>query len=105
MVREEPLNEPESQDHPPWYFLTNYGHVLAFVAGAPDARIVDIARGVGITERAVQRIISELVEKGYLERHKTGRRNRYELVRGARFRHPLLSDREVGSVLSTLLPG
>jgi DNA-binding IclR family transcriptional regulator len=87
-----------------WRFLTNHALVLIVIARSPDARITDIARSLGITERAVQRIISELVEAGHVERHKTGRRNRYEIVRVARFRDPPLRDREIGSLLDALLP-
>ena len=49
-----------------WTFLSNYGHVLVALARDPDARVRDIAGNVGITERAVQQIIGELVEEGYL---------------------------------------
>jgi len=52
-------------------------------------RARDIADAVGITERAVLAIISDLVEAGYLEREKVGRRNRYTVVADKPFRHPL----------------
>lgn len=71
-----------------WNFLTNHAHVLLCVWEDPEARVRDIATRVGITERAVQRILQELESDGYLVRERVGRRNRYR-VRGDRpLRHP-----------------
>ena len=70
-----------------WTFLSNYGHVLVALAKDPDARIRDVAESVGITERAVQQIVAELVEEGYLEKAKVGRRNRYAVMRNMHLRH------------------
>ncbi|MGZ6079995.1 MAG: helix-turn-helix transcriptional regulator [Myxococcaceae bacterium] len=71
-----------------WNFLTNHAHVLLCVWEDPEARVRDIATRVGITERAVQRILQELETDGYLVRERVGRRNRYR-VRGDRpLRHP-----------------
>lgn len=60
-----------------WSFLTNHGQILLRVAEQPDIRLRDLAADVGITERAAHRIVSELVDSGYVERHREGRRNRY----------------------------
>ncbi len=70
-----------------WTFLSNYGHVLVALSRDPDARVRDIADNVGITERAVQQIIAELVEEGYLTKEKVGRRNRYEVLGNMYLRH------------------
>lgn len=80
-----------------WTFLSNYGHVLVCLARDPDARMRDVAEAVGITERAVQQIVRELVEHGYVEKQKVGRRNHYRVVRSAHFRHELESDVSLGS--------
>ena len=74
---------------PPWTFLSNHAHVLICIAGDPEARMRDVAQMVGVTERAVQRIVAELEEGGYLVRHKEGRRNRYEVTASRPLRHPL----------------
>lgn len=71
-----------------WTFLSNHGHVLVALAEDPDARLRDIAERVGITERAVQGILADLEDGGYLRRERVGRRNHYRLKRGGRFRHP-----------------
>ena len=40
-----------------WTFLTNHAHVLLCIARDPGIRLVDVARQVGVTERAAHRIL------------------------------------------------
>ncbi len=85
-----------------WNFLTNHAHVLLGVWEDPEARVRDIATRVGITERAVQRILQELESDGYLVRERVGRRNRYR-VRGDRpLRHPGGDQRPVMVLLEVM---
>jgi DNA-binding MarR family transcriptional regulator len=86
-----------------WDFLTNHAHVLMCVAHDPGIRLRDIAAAVGITERAAHRILSQLVEEGYVLRERRGRRNRYEVVAGRPMRHPLVQELEVGELLEVLV--
>jgi hypothetical protein len=86
-----------------WDFLTNHAHVLLCVAKDPGVRLRDIAADVGITERAAHRILSELVEEGYVVRSREGRRNHYEVKPELSLRHPLVEGREVGDLLDLLL--
>ena len=72
-----------------WDFLTNHADVLVCAANDPGARLRDIAASVGITERAAHRILSELVEAGYVVRERDGRRNRYEVKAELPLRGPL----------------
>jgi DNA-binding transcriptional regulator LsrR (DeoR family) len=82
---------PRAAPPPPssWSFLTNHAHVLAWLAAHPAARMRDVAAEVGVTERAVQRIVAELEEGGYLTITREGRRNRYAVDRKRPLRHPL----------------
>ena len=89
-------------DRPRWTFLTNYGHVLLCIARDPDARLRDIAVSVGITERAAQAIVGDLVDDGYLAKSRTGRRNQYEVHSEAPMRHPASAGHSVGELLSAL---
>lgn len=82
-----------------WTFLSNHGHVLVCLTRDPDARLRDVADQVGITERAVQQIVQALVEEGYLVKTKVGRRNRYQVVRSAHFRHRVEQHLTVGAFL------
>lgn len=96
---------PESPVATPrqWTFLSNHGHVLVCLAQNPDARLRDVAQAVGITERAVQKIVSDLEEAGVVEREREGRRNRYRLHTERPLRHPIESHRTVGALLAMVL--
>ena len=85
-----------------WSFLTNHAHVLLCVTRGTGFRLRDIAEQVGITERAAQRIITELVDEGYLDRHREGRRNYYEVHPEAPLRHPLQAGYTVGDLIGAL---
>ncbi len=85
-----------------WTFLTNHAHVLVCVARDPGMRLRDIAERVGITERATQRILGDLVAGGYVTREREGRRNRYDLRPELPLRHPLEADRTIGELLAVL---
>ena len=88
-----------------WTFLSNHAHVLFLLCKNPDLRMRDIAAKVNITERAVQRIVHDLVEEGFLVIHKEGRRNHYEAVLGAHLRHPLEAGITIGDVLAGMQNG
>lgn len=85
-----------------WTLLTAHGHVLVEIARDPDARVRDISDAVGLTERAVHAIISDLEQAGYVERTKVGRRNRYTVNLDNPFRHPAQHDLRVGPFLDML---
>ena len=85
-----------------WTFLTNHAHVMVCLRRDPTARIRDIAVAVGITERAAQRIVSELEGAGYLTRSREGRRNSYALHPELPLRHPLEGDHSVMELLDLL---
>ena len=88
-----------------WTFLTNHTHVLLMVSQRPDIRVREIAAAVGVTERAVLRIIHELCESGFLTIEKTGRENRYAVSVDLPLRHPLERGHTVGELLETLSRG
>jgi MarR family len=85
-----------------WTFLTNHAHVLSCIVGEPGVRLRDVAASVGITERAAQRIVADLVDAGYLERERVGRRNVYRADLDRPLRHPLDAGRPVGDLLSAV---
>lgn len=93
----------QKKDHSgDWTFLSNYGHVLFCLAMNSTARLRDIAEQVGLTERAVQRIVAELERGGIITRIREGRRNRYELHTQQHLRHPLEARHTVGDLISAL---
>ena len=93
------MSSPESKR---WHFLTSHAQVLLCLQRNPRTRLRDVAETVGITERAAQRIVSDLVEAGYVSREREGRRNHYVLDRSAPMRHPSQRDREIGELLDLL---
>ncbi len=85
-----------------WTFLTNHSHVLLCLAEDSAMRMRDIAREVGITERAVQRIISDLVNEGYIERVREGRRNTYKINPEKHLRHPLEREKTIQELIELI---
>jgi predicted ArsR family transcriptional regulator len=88
---------------PNWAYLSNHGHVLVCLARDPNARLRDVAAAVGITERAVQRIVAELEQGGVLMREREGRRNHYTLKRDSSLRHSVEGAATVGDLLDAIL--
>ena len=89
---------------PAFGFLTNHGLVLLCIAHDPGARMRDIAADVQITERAAQRIVADLIEAGYLDRERVGRRNRYTVQAGLPIALPTRRDIDLNALLNVLLP-
>ena len=87
---------------PGWTFLTNHGHVLVCIARDPGIRGRDIASRVGITERAAQAIVADLVADGYVTRTRVGRRNHYEISRDQLLRHPVEQPHSIGELLQLI---
>jgi hypothetical protein len=86
-----------------WTFLTNHAHVLLCLARAPEVRMRDVATLVEITERAVQRIVLDLEQGGYLERRRVGRCNRYDVRPDQPLRHPIEQHEQVASLIALVL--
>jgi DNA-binding IclR family transcriptional regulator len=89
-------------EHKTWTFLTNHAQVLLCLAESPDIRLRDVAERVGITERATQRILAELIESGYVKTERVGRRNRYTVDRHHAMRHTAQLGYEIGALLKAL---
>lgn len=87
-----------------WTFFSNNAHVLVCLTQTPQPTTREIAIRVGITERAVQRIVMRLVKAGVLNVMKDGRRNRYELDLDQQLRHPLESHKTIGEFLRLINP-
>lgn len=92
----------QSKDQSRWTFLTSHARVLIIIARDPGVRLRDVAAACGLTERAVQGIVADLEDGGYLTRSREGRRNRYEILPGAMFRHPAEADHEIAGLLALI---
>ena len=83
-----------------WTFFSNYGHVLVCLARNREARLRDVALEVGITERAVQKIVRDLQDAGFVTVSKQGRCNRYRINKRKTLRHDLESHCTIGKLLA-----
>ena len=97
-MKKNPKQAVPAQAHP-FTYLTNHSHVLVALDTDPELRVRDLAGLVGITERAVQRILVDLEDAGVIRIEKIGRRNRYRILRSAKLRHPLEQHCSVGGLL------
>jgi DNA-binding MarR family transcriptional regulator len=97
-----PDPQDKTQQAGTWAFLTNHAQVLLGIARDPQSRARDIAEEVGITERATQRILAELIADGYITRTKIGRRNLYKINPKGHLRHPVFRDLSIGSLIEVL---
>ncbi len=86
-----------------WTFITNHARVLAVIADNHSVRIREIAAYCRLTERAVQKIIADLEEAGYLSHTREGRTNTYRIDPGKVLRHPAEAGLTVASLLSLLV--
>jgi predicted ArsR family transcriptional regulator len=82
--------------------LTNHSHVLLLLASDADLVLREVAATVGITERAVQRIIQDLVAEGFVERERVGRKNRYRVLTEQPLRHPIEAHRKIGDLIDLI---
>jgi predicted transcriptional regulator len=86
-----------------WSFLTNHARVLLCIAADPGVRLRDIAATVGVTERRAHTIVSDLVDAGYVVKHRDGRRNRYQIQTDLPLRDPINRERTIGELLDLLV--
>lgn len=85
-----------------WTFLTNHAHVLLCLAHGESLTARELSVRIGITERAIQVILSDLTDGGYLNKAKQGRRNLYTVNRKGRLRHPLEAHHTIGDLITAL---
>jgi DNA-binding transcriptional ArsR family regulator len=101
-----PEQPAETEAPPPpqaqWTIFSNHAHVLVCIVRNPEERVRDIAQKVGITERAVHRIITDLEGAGVIARERLGRRNRYSVSLDRPLRHPLESHRTIAEVIRVI---
>jgi PAS domain S-box-containing protein len=88
---------------PTFLIVSNHGQALVAIAENPDVRLREVAARLGITERATQSIVNDLVDAGYVQRTRVGRRNVYTVDPDRPFPHPALQQNPVRSLLAGLV--
>ena len=87
---------------PEWTFLTNHALVLSFLAKQPRMTARELSDAIGITERAIRKIIADLNAAGYIEKKKEGRRIRCHINPDLPLRHETQRDTAIGDILEVL---
>lgn len=95
-------NSKKSTKKSDWTFLSNHGHVLLCLHSEPELPLKEIAIRVGITERAVHRIISDLEAEGYIKRERVGRKNQYTFELNKQLRHPIEAHTKIKVLLNLI---
>ncbi len=85
-----------------WTFVTSHAVLLLEVRRNPDSTVRELAGRAGLTERQAHRVLADLVDAGYLERERRGRRNHYRVDERRPLRHPSVSTQEIGDLLQAL---
>jgi len=86
-----------------WTFITNHARVMMVISQDPTVRLRDIASTLDITERAAQRIVTELVDEGYLSRKREGRRNTYTVHPNRPLRTAQTTNTTIGDLIELLV--
>jgi DNA-binding IclR family transcriptional regulator len=86
-----------------WGFLTNHARVLLCLAHDPGARLRDIAASLGITDRSVYGIVTDLTAAGYVVKHRDGRRSHYQIQAHLPLPEPASREPAIGEVLALLM--
>jgi DNA-binding MarR family transcriptional regulator len=85
-----------------WKFLTNHALVLVYLAKHPQITALELATSIGITERAVRKIIADLEAESYISKDKEGRRVNYSVNSKLPFRHQTQQDKSINRLLEAL---
>lgn len=91
-----------SRDSKSWTFLTNHAHVLILLDSEPDLVLREVAARIGITERAVQKIVHDLQEGGFVTFERIGRKNHYKVIKNKPLRHSIESHCKIGELLNLI---
>ncbi|UCC15910.1 MAG: MarR family transcriptional regulator [Dehalococcoidales bacterium] len=85
-----------------WTFLSNHGRVLIYIFNNPKSTTEEISRETELSQRGVQKIITELETAGYIAHKKVGRRNLYTVYSELPMRHHLERNHMVGDIIHAL---
>ena len=85
-----------------WTFLTHHAHALIELAQNPDLTLEQLAGKIDISTRATVTILNDLVEAGYVERERRGRRNHYVIHGDRPLRHRANADHTLDELIGAL---
>jgi DNA-binding MarR family transcriptional regulator len=97
------LHNDDAKHESNWTFLSNHSHVLIALSKNPGMVLREVALLVGITERAVQKIISDLERDEFISKKKIGRQNIYKISQDKKLRHHLESHKSIGDLIQLII--
>ncbi len=96
------LPEKTGKSSSRWTFLTNHAHVLVLLNNESCLVLREVAARIGITERAVQKIVHDLIEGGFVKCERIGRKNSYKVKKNQPLRHSIESHCMIGELLQLI---
>ncbi len=99
MAKKRSVASQVEPNKPGWTFMSNHAHVVILLSQDSSMVLREVAQRVGITERAVQRIVADLEQDGIIEREKVGRQNHYRILGKQPLRHPIEAHRTIGDLI------
>ena len=85
-----------------WTFITHHAAVLVLMANHPRITARELAQKVGVTERTVRMIISDLEAGGYILKAREGRGVQYRVCPEIPLRYQSHQETAVGQLLEIL---
>jgi predicted ArsR family transcriptional regulator len=85
-----------------WTFISRHAVVLSLISKKPRITALELATTMGITERAVRKIIADMVAGGYVSKKREGRGVRYRINPNMSLRRDSHLEVAVGDLLKAL---
>jgi len=87
---------------PDWTFITKHAVALSLIAKQPRITALELGAALGVTERAVRKLIADLYAAGYIGKKREGRGVRYRINPGLSLRQGSHREVAIGDFLESL---
>jgi predicted ArsR family transcriptional regulator len=87
---------------PEWTFITRHAVALSLIAKRPRITALELATSMGVTERAVRKIIADLAAAGYIDKKREGRGVKYRINHDLSLRQDTHMEIAIGDLLKSL---
>jgi DNA-binding transcriptional ArsR family regulator len=87
---------------PEWTFITKHAVALSLIAKHPRITALELGADMGVTERAVRKIIADLYAAGYIGKKREGRGVRYRINPDLSLRQHTHREVDIGDLLTSL---
>jgi DNA-binding transcriptional ArsR family regulator len=87
---------------PEWTFITKHAVALSLIAKHSRITALELGAAMGVTERAVRKIIADLYAAGYIGKKREGRGVRYRINPDLSLRQHTHREVDIGDLLTSL---